>query len=80
MLAGPFEPAPRMQQCFDRNAIMASGIHHAIQRRTAPTFVTVGFGHCLGEKGVPQILKAQYGWDVKEIKPNPPSQVHVVKK
>jgi len=59
-----------------RNEVMASGIHQSIQSGNT-SFTAIGFGHCLGKKGVPQILKEQYGFDVREIKPNPPSLVHI---
>lgn len=65
-----------LPEFFDRNEVMASGINKTIQSGSLP-FTAIGFGHCLGEKGVPQILKKRYGFDVREIKPNPPSLVQV---
>lgn len=61
-----------------RNEIMAAGIEKAIQEKK-PFFVAIGFGHCLDKNGVPQILKRLYDRDVKQVIPNPPSQVHLPK-
>jgi len=58
-----------------RNEVMASGIDHSIRTRQLP-FIAVGLGHCLGDRGVPQLLRERYGWNVREIDPEPSSFVH----
>ena len=69
-------PRKTIPEFIERNEIMAFGIHQAVQSGNL-SFATVGFGHCLGKKGVPQILKDRYGLDVKEIKPKPPAHVRL---
>ncbi len=65
-----------LENFFGRNEKMASRISHEIQRKERP-FIAIGLGHCLGEKGVPEILKAKYGLIVKEVTSESPTKIHI---
>jgi uncharacterized protein len=59
---------PVLEKMFDeRNVEMAKKIAGYLEKKGEPYFVVVGAGHLVGEKGIPQLLRAR-GYKVEQLR------------